>query len=90
MSAPELIDLPPSGMRTQPSRQKGRMEQGSGHLKFCWHCSKKLQAAKGKGLGLVYFRTVIDQDGNPHRVHGDCVADAIGDGVKLAQAGAHS
>lgn len=61
-----------------------RMEQGNGQPQFCWHCSRQLQRAVGKGLGLVYFRTVIDQDGVKHRVHGDCVQLAIGDGVKLA------
>lgn len=65
---------------------KTRMEQGSGHPQFCWHCSKQLQRAKGKGLGLVYFRKVVDQDGNEHRVHGDCLAQAIGDGVKAKAA----
>jgi hypothetical protein len=32
---------------------------------------------------LFYFRTLIDQIGAEHRVHGDCVEFAIGDGVKL-------
>lgn len=62
----------------------GRLEQGSGAPSFCWHCSKRLQRAKGKGLGLFYFRTVVDQDGVLHRVHGDCVARVIGGGVTLA------
>lgn len=61
-----------------------RAEQGSGGPIFCWHCSRQLQRAPGKGLGLVYFRTVIDRDGIGHRVHGDCVERAIGDGVKAA------
>lgn len=61
-----------------------RMEQGSGAPSFCWHCSRQLQRAKGKGLGLFYFRTVIDQDGVKHRVHGDCLAMVVGDGVKAA------
>ena len=61
-----------------------RMEQGSGAPSFCWHCSKQLQRAKGKGLGLFYFRTVIDQDGVKHRVHGDCLSMVVGDGVKAA------
>lgn len=62
---------------------KRRLEQGSGAPSFCWHCSKQLQRAPGKGLGLFYFRIVIDQDGIAHRVHGDCVQWAIGDGVKV-------
>ncbi len=60
-----------------------KSEQGSGAPSFCWHCSKQLQRARGKGLGLFYFRIVVDQAGNKHRVHADCVEKAIGDGVKL-------
>lgn len=60
-----------------------RCEQGIGNPKFCWHCSKQLQRAKGKGLGLFYFRTVIDPQGTEHRVHNDCVKHVVGDGVKL-------
>lgn len=59
-----------------------RMQQGGGAPSFCWHCSKQLQRAPGKGLGLFYFDLVIDRDGNEHRVHGDCTALAIGDGVR--------
>lgn len=62
---------------------KRRLEQGSGAPSFCWHCSKQLQRAPGKGLGLFYFRIVIDRDGIAHRVHGDCVQWVIGDGVKV-------
>lgn len=47
---------------------------------FCWHCSRHLQWAKGKGQ--VYFKLVVDRDGNEHRVHADCVAMVTGDGVK--------
>jgi hypothetical protein len=61
---------------------KKRMDQGSGAPSFCWHCSRQLQRAPGKGLGLFYFRLVEDQDGVKHRVHGGCVGLAIGDGVK--------
>jgi len=61
------------------------MEQGSGAPRFCWHCSKQLRHAKGKGLGLYYFRTVIDQDGVTHRVHGDCLPLVVGDGVRAAR-----
>lgn len=61
-----------------------RCEQGSGPPSFCWHCSKQLQRARGKGLGLFYFRSVIDNDGVRHRVHNDCVEMVIGDGVKAA------
>lgn len=61
-----------------------RLEQGSGAPSFCWHCSKQLQRAPGKGLGLFYFRIVIDQDGVKHRVHGDCLEMVIGDGVRAA------
>jgi len=47
--------------------------------------SKQLRHAKGKGLGLYYFRTVIDQDGVTHRVHGDCLPLVVGDGVRAAR-----
>lgn len=60
-----------------------RMEQGSGAPSFCWHCGKQLQRAPGKGLGLFYFRTVVDRVGAEHRVHGDCTRFACGDGVRL-------
>lgn len=59
-----------------------RLEQGSGPPSFCWHCSKQLMRARGIGLGLFYFRTVVDQDGVKHRVHGDCLSEAVGNGVK--------
>lgn len=59
------------------------MEQGAGGPSFCWHCGRQLQRAPGRGLGLFYYRTLVDRDGNTHRVHGDCVAAAVGDGVKL-------
>lgn len=60
-----------------------RMQQGSGGPSFYWHCRKQLQRAPGKGKGLFYFRLVIDQIGNEHRVHGDCAKQAAVDGVKL-------
>lgn len=60
-----------------------RLQQGSGSPSFCWHCSKQLMRAPGKGKGLFFFHVVIDQDGIEHRVHGDCAAMVIGDGVKL-------
>jgi hypothetical protein len=42
--------------------------------------------APGKGKGLFFFDVVVDRDGIEHRVHGDCAAMAIGDGVKLKAA----
>lgn len=60
-----------------------KLLQGSGSPSFCWHCGKQLQRAKGKGLGLFYFNLVVDQDGNEHRVHGDCTTLVLGDGVRL-------
>lgn len=60
-----------------------KMEQGSGSPKLCWHCGKQLQRAPGKGLGLFYFRTLVDPLGSEHRVHGDCAEIAVGDGVRL-------
>lgn len=59
-----------------------RSLQGSGPPNFCWHCSKQLQRAKGRGLGLFYFKIVVDQSGVEHRVHADCVEKAATDGVK--------
>lgn len=50
---------------------------------FCWHCMKQLQFKKGGGF---YFSTLVDQLGNKHRVHMDCVRHAIGDGVKELKA----
>jgi hypothetical protein len=60
-----------------------KMEQGSGSPKFCWHCGKQLRRAPGKGMGLFYFRTLVDPLGAEHRVHGDCAQSAIGDSVRL-------
>jgi hypothetical protein len=49
-------------------------------VSFCWHCNKQLMRVKG---GFIYS-TLIDQIGNSHRVHKDCVQAAIGGGVKEA------
>jgi hypothetical protein len=58
-----------------------KMQQGSGAPTFCWHCSRQLQRAPGKGLGLFYFELVTDRDGKQHRVHGmPCLNEAIADG----------
>lgn len=50
----------------------------TGGIPFCWHCSKQLVRVKG---GFIYAE-VLDQDGNLHRVHKDCVSRVIGDGIK--------
>lgn len=50
----------------------------TGGVPFCWHCSRQLMRKKGG----FYFALVVDRDGIEHRVHKDCVADVIGDGVK--------
>lgn len=62
-----------------------KLRQGSGSPKLCWHCGKQLQRAPGKGLGLFYFHLVTCRDGFDHRVHGDCLDDVLGDGVKLKE-----
>lgn len=62
-------------------RQK--MEQGSGGPSFCWECGRQLQRAPGKGLGLFYFRIMVDKAGNEHRVHGGCF-EAIKEGRDVA------
>lgn len=66
---------------------KRRMQQGAGSPSFCWHCSRQLMRAPGRGKGLFYFNLVVDRDGIEHRVHGDCVAMVIGDGIRLKDAG---
>lgn len=50
----------------------------TGGIPFCWHCSKQLMRKKGG----FYYALVEDQDGIQHRVHKDCVDDAIGFGIK--------
>lgn len=55
---------------------------GSGAPSLCWECLRQLRRAPGKGLGLFYFEIVKDQAGVEHRVHQDCLSDAIADGCK--------
>ncbi len=50
----------------------------TGGVPFCWHCSRQLVRIKG---GFI-FATLVDQIGNEHRVHKDCVQAAQGDGVR--------
>lgn len=54
----------------------------NGGIPFCWHCSKQLVRIKG---GFIYA-LVVDPDGIEHRVHKDCVALAVGDGIKEKRA----
>lgn len=49
-----------------------------GGIPFCWHCSRQLVRIKG---GFI-FANVIDPAGVLHRVHKDCIAHVIGDGIK--------
>lgn len=46
---------------------------------LCWHCLNRLVFQKGGGFK---FALVRDQLGTEHRVHLDCLARAVGDGVK--------
>lgn len=48
---------------------------------WCWHCNRQLMYKTGKGAGQ-YFAQVIDQIGNIHKVHINCVKAAAVDGVK--------
>ena len=50
----------------------------TGGIPFCWHCSRQLMRKKGG----FYYALVVDADGIKHRVHKDCVSDAVGHGIK--------
>lgn len=64
---------------------KAKSETGAGAPSFCWVCFKQLQRAPGKGKGLFFFLRVVGADGEQHRIHGDCLADAKAEGAKLIQ-----
>jgi len=53
---------------------------------FCWHCTRQLHRAPGKGKGLFFFGLVIAPDGIQRRVHFTCVKHAIADGAKAIAA----
>jgi hypothetical protein len=62
-----------------------KQRQGSGAPTFCWHCTKQLQRAPGKGKGLFYFALVVDRAGVQHRVHGGpCLRGVTADGYTKA------
>lgn len=68
-----------------------KARKGAGGPSFCWVCTKQLQRATGKGLGLFYFELVRDPVGADHRVHQTgCLAEAVSDGNKHIKEGVHA
>lgn len=59
-----------------------KMTKVSGAPSFCWHCTRQLQRAPERGLGLFFAHIVQDRAGVDHRVHGDCLPIAVDDGCK--------
>lgn len=59
------------------------LRKGAGAPSFCWQCNLQLHRAPGRGLGLFYFAIVRGPDGFEHRVHGDCLQQAVNDGCKF-------
>lgn len=50
----------------------------TGGVSHCWHCNRQLVRKPGRFLFVV----LLTQDEREVRVHKQCVAQSVGDGVK--------